>query len=40
MNLVRLAREVCRVSRPKCAVCPVESECRYPAKNLSRTGRR
>ncbi len=40
VNLGRLAREVCKASRQRCPACPVEAECRYPAKNLSRRGRR
>ena len=40
VNLIRLGREVCRAGKPKCSVCPVETECRYAAKNLSRASRR
>lgn len=34
INLIRLGREVCKVSKPRCTVCPVEIECRYQLKNL------
>lgn len=40
VNLIRLGREVCRAGRPRCSVCPVETECRYASKNLSRSSRR
>ena len=40
VNLIRLGREACKASRPRCSVCPVETECRYAAKNLSRSSRR
>jgi endonuclease-3 len=37
VNLIRLGREVCRAGKPRCSACPVETECRYAAKNLSRS---
>jgi endonuclease-3 len=39
LNLIRLGREVCKASRPRCGACPVETECRYPSKNLPRSER-
>jgi endonuclease-3 len=36
MNMIRLGREFCKASKPKCGDCPVETECRYPAKRIVR----
>jgi endonuclease-3 len=36
VNLIRLGREVCKAGKPRCAACPVETECRYPSKTSSR----
>ncbi len=36
LNLIRLGREVCRANKPRCTSCPVEIECRFPAKKSSR----
>ena len=40
VNLIRLGREVCKAGRPRCYACPVETECRFPTKNVSRSSRR
>ena len=40
VNLIRLGREVCKAGRPRCSACPVETECRCAAKNISRLRRR
>lgn len=34
-NLLRLGREYCTPTNPKCYDCPIESECNYPDKNYS-----
>lgn len=34
-NLLRLGREYCTPSNPKCAFCPVEKLCNYPNKNFA-----
>jgi endonuclease-3 len=36
VNLIRLGVEVCKVGKPRCNSCPVETECRYPSKTTSR----
>lgn len=36
LNLIRLGRETCRATRPRCPACPVEAECRYPTKSRAR----
>jgi endonuclease-3 len=36
VNLIRLGVEVCKVGKPRCNSCPVETECRYPSKTSSR----
>uniref|UniRef100_A0A832CVH0 Endonuclease III n=1 Tax=Ignavibacterium album TaxID=591197 RepID=A0A832CVH0_9BACT len=34
-NLLRLGREYCTPTNPKCYDCPIESKCNYPDKNYS-----
>lgn len=34
-NLLRLGREYCTPTNPRCYDCPIESECNYPDKNYS-----
>jgi endonuclease-3 len=34
-NLLRLGREYCTPTNPKCYDCPIGSECNYPDKNYS-----
>lgn len=36
VSLIRLGRDVCRAGKPKCGTCPVETECRFPAKTSRR----
>lgn len=33
MAMSFLGREICRPTNPKCALCPVQNDCRYPLKN-------
>ena len=33
-NLIRLGREICKPTRPNCAICPVLKECNYEDKNF------
>jgi endonuclease-3 len=35
VNMIKLGREVCKAGKPKCGECPVETECRYPAKRIA-----
>ena len=32
-NLIRLGREICLPSKPRCGICPLYQICRYPGKN-------
>ncbi len=34
-NLIRLGREICTVSNPNCAVCPVKKICKFEEKNFA-----
>ncbi len=34
-NLLRLGREYCRPTNPKCSACPLFKVCNYPDKNLN-----
>lgn len=36
-NLLRLGREFCLPSNPKCSICPIEKVCNYSNKNFSGT---
>lgn len=36
-NLIRLGREICKPSNPKCISCPLVKICKYPGKNLTET---
>jgi endonuclease-3 len=36
-NLIRLGREICKPSNPKCISCPLIKICKYPNKNLTET---
>ncbi len=36
-NLIRLGREVCKPSNPKCPVCPVLKLCEFKEKNFNKT---
>jgi len=33
-NLIRLGREICKPSKPKCTICPLLHNCKYDEKNL------
>ncbi|MCH7722311.1 MAG: endonuclease III [Bacteroidetes bacterium] len=33
-NLIRLGREICKPSKPKCTICPLIKKCRYKFKNF------
>lgn len=39
-NLLRLGREYCLPSNPKCSICPLEKKCQYPDKNLNQTDKK
>ncbi len=36
-NLLRLGREICLPTNPRCFICPIEKHCKFPKKNLSPT---
>ncbi len=33
-NLLRLGREYCLPTKPRCSLCPIEKLCKYPLKNF------
>jgi len=33
-NLIRLGREICKPSKPKCSICPLVKKCNYDSKNF------
>ena len=33
-NLIRLGREICKPSKPKCSICPLVNKCNYDSKNF------
>jgi len=33
-NLIRLGREICKSSKPKCTICPLLKYCQYDSKNF------
>lgn len=33
-NLIRLGREICKPSKPKCTICPLIKKCNYKFKNF------
>ena len=33
-NLIRLGREICKPTKPKCTICPLEKYCIYDSKNF------
>jgi len=33
-NLIRLGREICKPSKPKCSICPLIKKCNYDFKNF------
>jgi len=33
-NLIRLGREICKPSKPKCTICPLIKKCNYDFKNF------
>lgn len=39
-NLLRLGREFCLPSNPKCSICPIEKICNYKSKNFSMTNKK
>ncbi len=39
-NLLRLGREFCLPSNPKCSICPIEKICNYTSKNFSMTNKK
>jgi len=38
-NLIRLGREFCLPSSPKCIACPLKNICKYPHKNFKKTNK-
>jgi endonuclease-3 len=38
-NLIRLGREICKSSKPKCTICPLEKECSYDSKYYDQNNR-
>jgi endonuclease-3 len=34
-NLIRLGREICKSSKPKCSICPLLKYCRYDSKTFN-----
>ncbi|MCL5030610.1 MAG: endonuclease III [Bacteroidetes bacterium] len=34
-NLIRLGREICKSTKPKCLICPLVKVCQYEFKNLN-----
>ncbi len=33
LNIIRLGREICQARKPKCVICPLQSECEFFQKN-------
>ncbi len=39
-NLLRLGRELCLPTNPKCSICPIEKLCNYTSKNFLMTNKK
>jgi len=35
-NLIRLGREICKAQKPLCFICPLQTKCAFPDKNLDK----